>query len=209
MLRDRRCLAVRTDQFEDSDRARFVADRLGRRLADEGHGLEPLPLAGRREAPEVIRWVGPADVLDAAHGLERRRDDLERIEMDAGSARGVRVDGVLLQAEHVVVAAGALETPGLLARSQLRRAALGRYLSYHPVLIGQVVLDRAGNSDGSRDPLPRLCIPPSPERPWFTMLLRDTNPLEPTGEDRDVDANSLIEIRRSPPSIPTRPTASR
>ena len=34
------------------------------------------------------------------------------------------------------------------------------------------------------------------------MLLRDTNPLEPTGEDRDVDANRLIEIQAFAPVDP-------
>ena len=101
------------------------------------------------------------------------------------------------------VAAGAVDTPALLWRSGLTVPALGRNLSYHPVLIAQVVLDPALASGGSEpDPVPRLGIAPTPERPWFVMLLRDTNPLPIAASDGDVPDNRLIEIQAFAPVDP-------
>lgn len=197
-----RYLAVRVDQFDDSGRARFVADRLGPSLEAHGRTLAPLPLAGRRESVGLIRYVGPADILASVPGIERRRREADCIEIDSGRARGVRTDDGLLEADHVVVAAGAVETPALLRRSGLRSPAMGRYLSYHPVLIGQVVLDSSTTPEQSPDPLPRWGIPPTPAQPWFTMLLRDTNPLVPEANDRDLDENHLIEIEVFAPVDP-------
>jgi choline dehydrogenase-like flavoprotein len=195
-----RYLAVRVDQFDDSRRARFVADRLGPRLAAQGRILTPLPLAGRREAPERVHYVGPADIAAPHPSIGRHRDEVERIEIEAGRARGVRTADALLEADHVVVGGGAVETPALLLRSGLRAPALGRYLSYHPVLTGQVVL--GSSTEGSADPLPRWGILPTPARPWFTMLLRDTNPLVPEADDRDVAEDQLIEIQAFAPVDP-------
>ena len=57
-----------------------------------------------------------------------------RIEHDRGRATGVTTaDGTTIHAPHVVVAAGAIHTPLLLARSHLAHSrALGRNLTVHP-----------------------------------------------------------------------------
>jgi choline dehydrogenase-like flavoprotein len=195
-------LEVRVDQFDDSARARFVAERLGSHLAGQGRALEPLPLAGYRQGPERIHYVGPADIAASGPDIGRVRGEVERIEIDAARARGVRTDDALVEAEHVVVAGGAVETPALLSRSGVRAPVLGRYLSFHPVLIGQVVLDSSVDAEGSPDPLPRWGIPPTPQRPWFTMLLRDTDPLQPEAGDRDVAEGRLIEFQVFAPVDP-------
>lgn len=197
-----RYLGVRPDEFPDSARARYVAGRLADRLADAGRRLVPLPLAGRRRAPTRIAYVGPADVLAPAAGAAVRRGEVERIATAGGRVRGVVVHGGLLRADHVVVAAGAVGTPGLLWRSGIDPPALGRNLSFHPVLIGQVVLDRPVGRARPADPLPRLGIPPTSAAPWFTMILRDTNPLPPTGRDIDVAPDRLVEIQAFAPVDP-------
>jgi len=66
---------------------------------------------------------------------------VDRVLLDAARATGVAgridVDGVsrplIVHARQVVVAAGALRTPGILARSGIEHAALGRHLRVHPV----------------------------------------------------------------------------
>lgn len=197
-------LGVRVDEFDDSRRQQLVAARLRPALAEQGRRIVRLPLSGSRQGAEHIRYVGPADVVDPASGpLEVVSGTAERIEVSAGRATAVVVDGVAHEASNVVVAAGAVDTPTVLWRSGLHRPALGAHLSYHPVLMGQVVL-REGLFDAGSvpDPLPRLCIPPTPGHPWFVMLLRDTNPLPVAATDRDVPANRLIEIQVFAPVDP-------
>ena len=56
----------------------------------------------------------------------------ERILVRDGRATGVDAGRVTVHADTVVVAAGAIHTPLLLARSGLGSAALGRHLTVHP-----------------------------------------------------------------------------
>lgn len=81
---------------------------------------------------------------------------------------------------RVLVAGGAIGTARLLHRSGIRPDALGRGISFHAVLFGQIVLEAdlcpgAGESDLA----PRLWIPPTPASPWHIQVLRDTCPLTP------------------------------
>lgn len=195
-------LGVRDDEFDDSERARFVADRLTGHLAAQGRALEPLALAGRRTSATHVHYVGPAEVLAPVPGVRRHRGEVDRVVIEEGRARGVRGGGDALEADLVVVAAGAVETPGLLWRSGVEHPALGRHLSFHPVLLGQVVLDRPVGPGPEPDPLPRLAVPPTPEWPWLTMVLRDTNPFEPAADDRDVSPDRLLEIQVFAPVDP-------
>ncbi len=72
------------------------------------------------------------------------RAPVARVELDGGRAVGVsglvrRADGSTrpyrVDATQVVVAAGALRTPGVLQRSGLNHPALGDYLRLHPVAV--------------------------------------------------------------------------
>lgn len=197
-------LGVRDDQFDDSLRGRSIAERLRGPLAAQGRETVRLPLSGARTGPHHIDYVGPAQVLEpVAEHIEVMAGAVDAVELSGDRATGVRVDGALQRADHVVVAAGAIATPVLLWRSGLTPPALGRHLSYHPVLIGQVVLEETLCATGSApDPLPRLGIPPTPERPWFVMVLRDTNPLPVDPSDHDVPPNRLVEIQAFVPVDP-------
>lgn len=57
---------------------------------------------------------------------------VDRVRIEGGRAAGVEADGLRVDAPLVVVAAGALRTPGILARSGVRSAHLGRHLHLHP-----------------------------------------------------------------------------
>lgn len=56
-----------------------------------------------------------------------------RVELKDGCARGVVAENFTVDADLVVIAAGALRTPGLLARSGIRHPLLGKRLFLHPV----------------------------------------------------------------------------
>lgn len=57
---------------------------------------------------------------------------VDRVRIEGGRAAGVEADGLRVDAPLVVVAAGALRTPGILARSGVRSPHLGRHLRLHP-----------------------------------------------------------------------------
>lgn len=197
-------LGVSVDEFDDSVRQRLVTERLGPYLSEQGRELVRLPLSGRRVGPDRIHYLGPADIFAAATGeVEVIFGTVNGVVADGRRVNAVRVDGVEHAAENVVLAAGAVDTPRLLWQSGLRPRALGRHLSFHPILIGQVILDDGLWDTGENlDPLVRLGIPPTPERPWFLMVLRDTNPLPPVAPDLDVPGNRVIEIQAFAPVDP-------
>lgn len=196
-------LQVRDDEFDDSFRAAAVQKRLGPELAEANRRLIPLPLSGRRTSADRIHYVGPADVLRDGPPLGHRAGAVDGIAHDEGRVVGVHLGGEIERAENVVVAAGAIDGPRLLWRSGIRPPALGRHLSCHRVLFAQVVLGEGLWQEGAElDPLPRLGIPPTPDRPWFTMLLRDTCPMPPSEPDLDLPENRLIELQAFAPVDP-------
>ncbi len=191
-----RYLAVRSDLFVDSFRLRAVGDRLERALAPAHRSVSRLPLSGWRGRDAPIHYAAPADVLASGPPVEIVRGDVTRIGLGGSRVTGVEVDGVLRPAANVVLAAGAVDTPAILWRSGVRPPALGRFLSYHHVLIAQVVLaDGLWDQGHPDDPPPRLGIPPTPDRPWFAMVLRDTYPFAPGPSDRDVPDARLLELQ--------------
>ena len=198
-----RMLGVRSDEFDDSGRAAAVRAALSERLGDQGRMLEAIPLAGRRLSHDHVHYVGPADVLAASGAtVARRTGTVRRVEFDGDRIVGVSIDDEMVRAHHVVLATGAIDTPLLLWRSGLEHPAIGRNACFHPVLATQVVLEGDGSPISDDDPLPRLGIPPTPRRPWFTMVLRDTNPLPVDPSDSDVPPHRLVELQAFGPIDP-------
>jgi choline dehydrogenase-like flavoprotein len=198
-----RLLGVREDEFADSQRAEMIRTAIAADLEDQGRRLTPIPLAGRRLSHDHIHYAAPADVLAATEAtVSQRTGTAQRIELDGGHAIGVRVDDELLRTDHVVLATGAVDAPLLLWRSGIEHPAVGRHVCFHPVLATQVVLKEGSSPIGDDDPLPRLGIPQTPEHPWFTMVLRDTNPLPVDPSDRNVPPHRLVEIQAFGPIDP-------
>lgn len=193
-----------------SIRAERIAARLGAHLSatkrDAGRSVRTLPLAGRRER-DGTHYVATADVLadlPAGAPLElRTATRAVTIEHDGRRVRGVRIeyDGVTetLASDVLLVAAGAFATPRLLAASGIRPPALGRYLHYHPLLLGQVVLDDALAAPTDDDPAPRLYVPPTVAAPWHGMVLRDVGAGAPREE---IPERRLVELQFFAPLEP-------
>jgi choline dehydrogenase-like flavoprotein len=190
-----RYLGARADQFAESVRHRRVAERLRPVLEAAGRTLTDQSMAGRVRDATRIHYNATADILAGGTGhVSIHRGDARL--RARGRRSVVEVDGVPVFARAVVVAAGAIDTPRLLWEAGIRPGALGRHLTYHPVIAAQVVLDDGLWSDApAPDPPPRLQIPPDADHPWNTMVLRDFNPFPPDPDGPAVPANRLIELQ--------------
>ncbi|MBE9173923.1 hypothetical protein IQ216_12850, partial [Cyanobium sp. LEGE 06143] len=157
-------LDVRQDAFADSGRAALIRAALQPILNGQGRCFSPLPLAGRRLGSHTIHYSAPADVLAAAsRPVTRLSGAVDRLELEGLQVSGVWVEGTLHTTPHVVLATGALDAPQLLWRSGITHPALGRHLSFHPVLATQVVLEEGPMAIADNDPLPCLLYTsPSP-----------------------------------------------
>jgi choline dehydrogenase-like flavoprotein len=193
-------LGVQTDWFEASLRQQRVRTKLRPHLSVEGRSITDLPVAAKSAENGHLHFTAPYDILNGS--LEA----LARIQLSQGTAntllrQGTRITGVTvgndtIAAQEVVLAAGAIGTPQLLHRSGIRPIALGRWLSYHPILICQLVLDESlCASPGVRDREPRLQVPPTAKAEWYTLVLRDVSPFKPLASDIAIDPNRLVELQ--------------
>jgi choline dehydrogenase-like flavoprotein len=109
---------------------------------------------------------------------------VKRLRYRNGRVSGIELanpdDHVRLEAPIVLVASGAIGSARLLHRSDIRPSALGRGISFHAILFGQIVLDADTCPPASeKDFAPRLWIPPTTAAWWHVQVLRDTCPLPP------------------------------
>jgi choline dehydrogenase-like flavoprotein len=136
--------------FEGSPQVTAVLERVRDEFAPDGIAVGPLPIAGDPQLDGTLRWSGVDVVLGPVVGDPRftlRAETLcVRLVRDGDRAVGAVLRDLRTGAEEevradaVVVAADALRTPQLLWASGIRPAALGRYLTEHPLLFGVVAL---------------------------------------------------------------------
>lgn len=148
-----RLLHVTRSAFGAAPRAAAILERLRAEFAPDGIGVRPLPVAADDRPDGTLRWSGTDVVLGPVVDDPRftlrpgtlcvrlLREDTRVVgavlrDLASGTEEEVRADAV-------VVAADALRTPQLLWASGIRPAALGRYLTEHPLVFGVVAL-RAG-----------------------------------------------------------------
>ncbi len=145
-------LHVTTAAFGDSPQATAILTRVRAEFASDGIPVQPLPVAADPRPDGRLRWTGTDVVLgpleDADPEQFRLRSGTRAVRL-LRDGRGV-VGAVLrdlatgaeeeLRADAVVVAADAIRTPQLLWASGIRPAALGRYLTEHPLIFGVVAV---------------------------------------------------------------------
>lgn len=146
-------LHVHRPSFEESPQAAAILERIREEFAPDGIGVRPLPVAADKSADGSLRWSGTDVVFGPlAEGAYADRFSLRPETLCTRVVRdGERVVGAVLRdqrtgaeeevrADAVVLAADALRTPQLMWASGIRPAALGRYLTEHPLLFGVVAL---------------------------------------------------------------------
>nr|WP_246270770.1 FAD-dependent oxidoreductase [Hongsoonwoonella zoysiae] len=193
-------LFVQTDRLEQSIRQQLIGAELGKVLEATGRKVEELPVAGQFLDGGILHYTGPFDILNADVELRKkvtmRHDRVNRIVTEGHKVKHLETASGRVEARSYVIAGGAIGTPQLLFRSGIRPYALGRYLSYHPLAVCQIVVAPELCSTGDAvDVDPRIQVRPGGETPWFTLVLHDVSPFEPTGEDVEVSPNRLVEIQ--------------
>jgi len=152
-------LHVQDAAFADSAVGAAIRSLLAEEFAaelPEGYGISTLPVSGDPQPDGSMRWGGTDFVLgpliELGNGIAERFElrDLSlvrRVEREGDRVTGVTVEDLrtretsFVPADLVVVAADAFRSPQLLWASGIRPAALGRYLTEHPVVITTVALD--------------------------------------------------------------------
>jgi pyranose oxidase len=151
--------------FADSSIGGAIRSILEKEFGSElpaGRGVGTLPVAGDPQPDGSMEWAGADVVLgplaDASSPLAQRFElrDLSlvrEITFDGDRATGVAVEDLRTRetytvvADVVIVAADAFRTPQLLWASGIRPAALGRFLTEHPVVICTVALNGESMSE--------------------------------------------------------------
>jgi C-glycoside oxidase len=143
-----RILSTTTMAFAESPQGAAIRARLGEAFdgeLPEGRKVGILPVAAREDGGRIL-WTGVDTILEPLREsgrFELRAETLCReLAVDGRRVTGaVLGDGSTVDARAVVVAADTLRTPQLLFASGIRPAALGRYLTEHPLTFAVVVVD--------------------------------------------------------------------
>ena len=190
-------LGVQAEGFEQSIRQQHIRTRLGEALVAKRRTIEALPVAAQFDSTDHLYFTAPHDILAGAEGrVEIASGNAQKLLTEGSRVTGVVIDSKVVEARIVVVAAGAIGTPQLLHRSAIRPKALGRWLSYHPLLVAQLVLDETlCAAPGVHDREPRLQIRAGGEIDWYALVLRDVSPFKPVESDVTIDPNRLVEIQ--------------
>jgi choline dehydrogenase-like flavoprotein len=214
LQRSRNLLGVGYDLGAGSLRQERLIERVAAVVKREetGREVQPMPVAASRiggricfsSTEHLLRCNGRSDILDLRPDLICRK-----ILQEGGRATGVvarrRQDGeeLVIHSQTVVVAAGVIGTPKLIAGSRIDAGpALGAYVFDHPAIGSRVVLRRDILSDvPDDDPVFTVWIPYEMGRPWHNQICRfPTNPnaldcAAGPNETADIFTFSAMDVR--------------
>lgn len=190
-------LARTTDAFHDSPHVAAIRGRVAElfdHMLPRGRGVGILPVAGIVQPDATLRWAGADTVLGAARITLRPDSMVREVLMSGHSARGLVVEDLTtgerseVQAKAVIVVGGSWHTPQLLWASGVRPAALGHYLSEHPLTFAVVALNAeiAAAAGGlppkaAVDPVTGVvCVPfADPGHPFHAQIMHLDKPMFP------------------------------
>ncbi|MEU9060279.1 GMC oxidoreductase [Streptomyces sp. NPDC048430] len=208
-----RLLDVDAHAFDDAPFAAEVRKRLAGALdgkRPQERGVQPMPLAVRRDPDGRLTWSG-ADVVFGEATRNNPRHTLApevlatRVLVEQGHAVGVLIhdlrDGATheVRARRVVIAADALRTPQLLWASGIRPAALGRYLNDQPQVVFAVRLRDVAAGPGERtEGIARHSgvswVPYTDEEPFHGQVMQlDASPV-PLAEDDEPAPGTVVGL---------------
>lgn len=183
-----RLLCRTTAAFSDSPVGAAVRRTLAELfdpLLPDGRKVGVLPVAGQVQADGTVRWTGADTVLGGARYRLRADTLCRRLVLDGSRVIAAeladmdRGEVTVVRPRVTVVAADAMHTPQLLWASGVRSAALGRYLTEHPLTLAVVAVRDdlvPGSSAGGRtaaDPVASVsCVPfAEPGHPFAAQAL--------------------------------------
>jgi choline dehydrogenase-like flavoprotein len=205
LARAHRLLGVGYDLGAGSVRQQRLIERVAVAVErdEAGREVQPMPVAARRDH-DRMRFASVDTLLADEHQSNAPPicSDLicRQILHQGGRAKGIvarhRLGGgdVEIHAEIVVVAAGIVGTPKLIAGSHIDAGpALGAYLFDHPAIGSRVVLQREILAEVPEDdPLFTVWIPYAKGRPWHNQICRF--PTNPTAIEYAAGANEIADI---------------
>jgi choline dehydrogenase-like flavoprotein len=205
LARARRLLGVGYDLGAGSVRQQRMIERVEAAIKrdEAGREVQPMPVAARHDHGRM--HFASVDTLL----VNERQSDAVPIHSDlicrkilhqGGRAQGIvarqRAGGgeVQINARIVVVAAGVVGTPKLIAGSHIDAGpALGAYLFDHPAIGSRVVLRREIlEKVPADDPVFTVWIPYAKGRPWHNQICRF--PSNPTTIEYAAGANETADI---------------
>lgn len=212
--RARGLLGVGYDLGAGSIRQERMIERVAAvvRREEPGREVQPMPVAARRHG-DRIQFASAQNLLcsDTPSNVCSVYPDLicRQILHKGNRAIGVIArprlggDDLTIRSEVVVVAAGVVGTPKLIAGSQIDAGpALGAYVFDHPAIGSRVVLRREILADILEDdPVFTVWVPYANEQPWHNQICRfPTNPTAieyaaGPSETADIFTFSAMDVR--------------
>ncbi len=171
---------------------------------EPGREVQPMPVAARRHNGRLL-FSSIDDLVAASNRPNQRAINADLVCTQVlhgnGKATGVRLrprqsggEEIEIRAEFVVVAAGTVGTPKLLAGSRVDAGpALGAYLFDHPAVGSRVVLKpEILDNVPADDPVFTVWIPFTPDLPWHNQICRF--PTNPTSIEYAASPNETADI---------------
>ncbi|WGD29745.1 GMC oxidoreductase [Ancylobacter sp. WKF20] len=198
LTRSAALLHANADIFGRGVRAGRILDRvtaaIGRDLT--GRPVQHMPIAVR-ETPTGLKFTGADDLLAGEYNPDNLTlitdHVVRRIEATGSRATGLVIapaaggEEITVNADAVVIAAGPIATPQIVAASKVDAGpALGRYILDHPIISTRVLLKPEIVAEvPANDPLFSVWVPFSKDHPFQNEVFRF--PQTPPAGTRDED----------------------